>query len=127
VIGYFEPDIDLAIVLIDRALELNPSFALGWLRSGWIRLWAGQTDLGLEHFQKFLRSNPLRQAPASMGIGVGHFLAHRHATIRRFEAGRRTPIPNNLAAIRRALENGGVEFIPARNGKGVGVRLRGDC
>jgi transcriptional regulator with XRE-family HTH domain len=46
------------------------------------------------------------------------------ATIRRFEAGRRTPIPNNLAAIRRALEDAGVEFIPARNGKGVGVRLR---
>jgi transcriptional regulator with XRE-family HTH domain len=46
------------------------------------------------------------------------------ATIRRFEAGHRTPIPNNLAAIRGALEAAGVEFIPARNGKGVGVRLR---
>jgi transcriptional regulator with XRE-family HTH domain len=46
------------------------------------------------------------------------------ATIRRFEAGRRTPIPNNLAAIRGALEAAGVEFIPAKNGKGVGVRLR---
>jgi transcriptional regulator with XRE-family HTH domain len=46
------------------------------------------------------------------------------ATIRRFEAGRRTPIPNNLAAIRAALEAAGVEFIPAKNGKGVGVRLR---
>jgi hypothetical protein len=29
-----------------------------------------------------------------------------------------------LAAIRRALEYGGVEFIPAKNGKGIGVRLR---
>jgi transcriptional regulator with XRE-family HTH domain len=45
------------------------------------------------------------------------------ATIRRFEAGRRTPIPNNLAAIRRALEDAGVEFISAKGGKGVGVRL----
>ena len=77
VIGYFEPDINLAIVLIDRSLELNPSFAIGWLRSGWIRLWAGQTELGIEHFQKSLRLNPLRRAPASMGIGVGHFFAHR--------------------------------------------------
>ncbi len=76
VIGYFERDINLAIVLIDRALELNPSFAIGWLRSGWIRLWAGQTDIGIEHFQKSLRLNPLRQAPALMGIGVGHFFAH---------------------------------------------------
>jgi transcriptional regulator with XRE-family HTH domain len=46
------------------------------------------------------------------------------ATIRRFEAGHRTPIPNNLAAIRGALEVAGVEFISAKNGKGVGVRLR---
>jgi hypothetical protein len=29
-----------------------------------------------------------------------------------------------LNAIRRALEDAGVEFIPARSGKGVGVRLR---
>jgi transcriptional regulator with XRE-family HTH domain len=48
------------------------------------------------------------------------------ATIRRFEAGHRTPIPNNLAAIRGALEAAGVEFIRAKNGKGVGVRLRED-
>ena len=48
------------------------------------------------------------------------------ATIRRFEAGRRTPVPNNLGAIRRALEDAGVEFIPAKNGKGAGVRLRED-
>ena len=70
-------------------------------------------------------------------LGHGHFddvTAHTvfdaadigRATIRRFEAGRRTPIPNNLAAIRRALEDGGVEFIPAKGGKGVGVRLRED-
>jgi transcriptional regulator with XRE-family HTH domain len=46
------------------------------------------------------------------------------ATIQFFETDKREPIPNNLAAIRRALEDGGVEFITARNGKGVGVRLR---
>lgn len=44
----------------------------------------------------------------------------------KLKAGRRTPIPNNLAAIRRALEDAGVEFIAARNGKGVGVRLSKD-
>jgi hypothetical protein len=40
-----------------------------------------------------------------------------------FEKGRRTPGTNNLAAIRRALESAGVEFI-AENGGGVGLRLR---
>lgn len=45
-------------------------------------------------------------------------------TIKRYETGTRTPIPIIMAAIRRALEDAGVEFIPAKNGKGVGVRLR---
>lgn len=44
------------------------------------------------------------------------------STIRDFEKGRRVPTVNNLAAIRRALEHAGVEFI-AENGGGAGVRL----
>ena len=40
-----------------------------------------------------------------------------------FENGKRTPNRNNLAAIIRALEDAGVEFIPA-NGGGAGVRMR---
>ncbi|THD68438.1 MAG: helix-turn-helix domain-containing protein [Bradyrhizobium sp.] len=47
-------------------------------------------------------------------------------TVKRYETGLRTPIPAIMAAIRRALEAAGVEFIPARNGRGVGVRLRED-
>jgi transcriptional regulator with XRE-family HTH domain len=46
------------------------------------------------------------------------------ATIQFFETDKRAPIANNLTAIRRALEDAGVEFIPAKSGKGVGVRLR---
>ncbi len=44
-------------------------------------------------------------------------------TIVDFEKGRRTPNPNNLAAIRAALEAAGVIFIVG-NGDGAGVRLR---
>ena len=76
-LGYFERDINPALVLIDRSLELNPSFAIGWLRSGWLRLWSGQYDLAIEHCEKSLRLNPRRKAPASMAIGVGHFFARR--------------------------------------------------
>ena len=46
------------------------------------------------------------------------------ATIKNFESSRRETTPANLNAIRRALEEAGIEFIPARSGKGVGVRLR---
>jgi transcriptional regulator with XRE-family HTH domain len=46
------------------------------------------------------------------------------ATIQFFETNKRVPIQNTLNAICSALEVGGVEFIPAKNGRGVGVRLR---
>jgi DNA-binding XRE family transcriptional regulator len=46
------------------------------------------------------------------------------ATIQLFETNKRDPIPNNLTAIRHALEEAGVDFIPAKSGKGIGVRLR---
>jgi tetratricopeptide (TPR) repeat protein len=77
VLGYFEPEIDPAITLIDRALNLNPSYATGWVRSGWLRLWAGRTDRAMKHFERSLRLNPLRRAPASFGIAIGHFFARR--------------------------------------------------
>jgi len=43
-----------------------------------------------------------------------------------FETGRRTPNPNNLAAIQRALESVGVIFMDAGSSAegGAGVRLR---
>jgi transcriptional regulator with XRE-family HTH domain len=45
------------------------------------------------------------------------------STINSFELERRNPIAANLAAIQRALEQAGVEFI-AGNGHGPGVQLR---
>ncbi|RUW19901.1 helix-turn-helix transcriptional regulator [Mesorhizobium sp. M4B.F.Ca.ET.013.02.1.1] len=45
------------------------------------------------------------------------------STVRDFEAGRRNPIANNMAAIRAALEAAGVILID-ENDQGAGVRLR---
>ena len=77
-LGFFGEDLDAAIALIDRALELNPSFALGWFRSGWLRIWLGQPDVAIAHFQTSLRLSPRDPIPASfLGIGCGHFFARR--------------------------------------------------
>jgi adenylate cyclase len=77
VLGHFEPDLKPAITLIDRALDLNPSFAFGWFVKGWLCLWAGQADVAIELFEKSLRLNPLRKLPATYSIGVAHFFARR--------------------------------------------------
>jgi adenylate cyclase len=78
VLGYFGEDLAAAIALIDRALELNPSFALGWQWSGWLRLWAGQPDVGIGHFETSMRLDPLHgRAGPYLGIGMGHFFARR--------------------------------------------------
>jgi tetratricopeptide (TPR) repeat protein len=78
VFGYFGEDLAAAISLIDRALELNPSFALGWQWSGWLRLWAGKLDIAIGHFETSMRLNPLQgRADYYLGIGMGHFFAGR--------------------------------------------------
>ena len=58
VFGYFGEDIQTAIALNDRSLELNANCALGWYRSGILRNWAGQPETALRHFDKYLELNP---------------------------------------------------------------------
>src|ERR1700730_7964691 len=78
VLGYFGEDLGAAIAPIDRSLELNPSFALGWEWSGWLRLRAGQPDVAIDHFRTSMRLNPLhRRAGPYLGIGMGHFFTLR--------------------------------------------------
>jgi adenylate cyclase len=73
VLGYFGEDIGAAIGMIDRSLAVNPSYARGWLFSGWLRLWAGQTDLAVKHFETSARLNPRADAFKLTGIGQAHF------------------------------------------------------
>jgi len=61
VLGRFGEGIDTALAMIDRALVLNPSFALGWFWSGWLRLFAGQADVAMQHFETSMRLNPRGQ------------------------------------------------------------------
>jgi adenylate cyclase len=83
-LGYFGDDIEVAIGFVDRSLKLNPNAAAGWRWSAWLRLWAGQPDLAINHFETSLRLNPHMNRPnAFMGIGVGHFFARRLEEARR--------------------------------------------
>jgi adenylate cyclase len=78
VLGYFGEDIDVSLGLIDRCLTLNPSCARGWHWSALLRLFAGQPDSALEHFQTYLRLSPRdRMATYLNGIGEAYFFSRR--------------------------------------------------
>jgi TolB-like protein/class 3 adenylate cyclase len=77
-LAFVGEDIGTMLALIDRALALNPSFARGWHTSGAMRVWAGQHDVGIKHFETALRLSPReRVGPSYSAIGYAHFLAHR--------------------------------------------------
>jgi TolB-like protein len=78
VLAYFDQDINAAIALTERALALNPSSARGWNWSAWLRLWAGQADLAIEHFETSMRLSPRdRMGMSFAGIGMAHFIDRR--------------------------------------------------
>jgi adenylate cyclase len=77
-IGAFEGAIEPAITLVERALSLTPSFERGWRASAWLRLWAGQPDVAVEHIQTAIRLSPrFGNATDFTLTGLAHFFQRR--------------------------------------------------
>ena len=77
-LAHFGEDIGAMVALVDRALTLNPNFARGWHISGLLRMWAGQPETAIEHFETSLRLSPrARVGTTRMLLGAAHFFA-RH-------------------------------------------------
>jgi len=72
-------DIDAATSLMDRSLQINPSFADGWRWNGWLRLWAGcSPDIAIDHLERALRLDPRDpRGETSLPKGIAHFFARR--------------------------------------------------
>ena len=78
VLAWYGEDIDVAVGLINRCLDLNPSFARGWYWSAVLRLFAGNPDLAIEHFEASLRLSPRDRFGAPLtGIGIALFFNRR--------------------------------------------------
>ena len=78
VLAYFCEDIGAMIMLIDRALALNPSFARGWYSSGVLRRWAGQPEVAIEHVKAALRLSPRARVGTSLAtLGSAYFVSRR--------------------------------------------------
>jgi TolB-like protein len=74
----FGEGLDAMTALVDRALALNPNYARGWHRSGFMRLWAGETDLAIEHAETSIRLSPRALTESSSWlIGAALFFSRR--------------------------------------------------
>jgi TolB-like protein/class 3 adenylate cyclase len=77
---YFVHDFDTGALFSDRALQLNPNLAPAWWYSGWIRLWRGEHDIAIKHFERFKRMSPLDPFMSGMhsGTAFAHICAGRY-------------------------------------------------
>ena len=53
-----DEQVEAAIALIDRSLELNPGCAVAWMMSGWLRAAVGAAERAIADFQTAMRLDP---------------------------------------------------------------------
>jgi AraC-like DNA-binding protein len=63
--------------LIERALALDPSSPLAWVRRGWVFAYQGHSEAALRWFRHLMPFESLRHT-AFIGIGCAHFAAGRY-------------------------------------------------
>ena len=103
--AYFFHDLDRALLLIDRALELDVNLAVAWQRSGWVRGYAGDSDGAIESLNKAIRLNPLdpRVFLTQSAMAFAHFIAGRDDEAARWAAMALRVKPNWLPALRMTI------------------------
>jgi tetratricopeptide (TPR) repeat protein len=78
-LAHLTGDLDGGIALLDRAVMLNPNLASAWFLGGFLRVWHGESDGAIEHFERAMRLSPLDPEMYRMqaGIAVAHLFAGR--------------------------------------------------
>jgi adenylate cyclase len=93
-------DLDAAAALIGRGLTLNPNEATAWWMSGFVQVWLGWAETGIEHVERARRLSPLDPAAYQGETAI----ANAHLLLGAYE--------ESLAWARKALQ-GHAEFQPA--------------
>ena len=103
--AYFFRDLDRALLLIDRALDLDVNLAVAWQRSGWVRGYAGDSEGAIESLNKAMRLNPLdpRVFLTQSALAFAHFVADRDDEAARWAAMALRVKPNWLPALRMTI------------------------
>jgi adenylate cyclase len=73
-------DLDTGVVLIDRALALNPNLAEAWRLGGWIKIYLGEPDAAIERLALAMRLSPLdpHMPRTQYATATAHFFAGRY-------------------------------------------------
>jgi len=73
-------DLEGGAAFTDRAIDLNPNLAWGWLFSGLVRVWLGEPEAALERFERAMRLSPHDPHLGNMqgGVAWAHFVAGRY-------------------------------------------------
>ena len=103
--AYFFKDVDRALLLVDRALELDVNLAIAWQRSGWVRGYAGNSGGAIESLNKAMRLNPLdpRVFLTQSAMAFAHFIAGRDGDAAEWAAMALRVKPNWLPALRMMI------------------------
>jgi TolB-like protein len=104
-LAFFFGDVERALLLIDRALELDGNLAVSWQRSGWVRGYAGDPERAIESLNNAIRLNPLdpRMFLTQSAMGFAHFIAGRDREAADWAARALRAKPNWPPALRVAV------------------------
>jgi TolB-like protein len=103
--AFFFKDVDRALLLIDRALELDANLAIAWQRSGWVRGYAGEPERAIESLNTAMRLNPLdpRVFLTQSAMAFAHFISGRDSEAAEWAAKALHMKPNWPPALRVAI------------------------
>jgi tetratricopeptide (TPR) repeat protein len=74
VLAYVLGDFENGVALIERGLQLNLNLSWGWLFSGWVHVFLGEPEIGLEHITRAMRLSPQDPQIFDMQTGAAYAL-----------------------------------------------------
>jgi TolB-like protein len=126
--AFFFQEVERALLLIDRALELDGNLATAWQRSGWVRGYAGDHEEAIRSLERAMRLNPLdpRVFLTQSAMAFAHFIAGRDQEASDWAAMAARVKPNWMPALRVAIAANAMLGRTAEAGDGLQAYQRLD-
>jgi TolB-like protein len=108
--AFFFKDVERALLLTNRALELDVNLAPAWLRSGWVRGYAGDADGAIASVNNAIQLDPLdpRAFMTRTAMAFAHFVGGRDEDAADWAAKALRLKPNLQPALRMAVASNGL-------------------